>query len=75
LDDMAKMVRELRDKLGLTVILIEHHMNFVMPIADRIKVLNFGETIAEGSADEVQNNPDVIAAYLGGGYKNVITNA
>ena len=75
LDDMAIMVRELRDKLGLTIILIEHHMNFVMPIADRIKVLNFGETIAEGSADEVQNNPDVIAAYLGGGYKNVNTNA
>ena len=75
LDEMARMVRELRDKLGLTIILIEHHMNFVMPIADRIKVLNFGETIAEGAADEVQNNPDVIAAYLGGGYKNVITNA
>ncbi len=68
LDDIATMVKKLRDELGLTIILIEHHMNFVMPIADRIKVLNFGQTIAEGEAEEIQRNPDVIAAYLGGGY-------
>ncbi|WRS26172.1 ABC transporter ATP-binding protein [Oscillospiraceae bacterium MB08-C2-2] len=66
-DEMAALVKEIKQRFNLTVILIEHHMNFVMPIADRIKVLDFGKTIAEGPPDEIQRNPDVIAAYLGGG--------
>ena len=57
-------VRRLRDG-GLTVVLIEHDIEMVLGLCDRIAVLNFGRKIAEGSADEVKNNPDVIAAYLG----------
>ena len=57
-------VRRLRDG-GLTVVLIEHDIEMVLGLCDRIAVLNFGRKIAEGSADEVKNNSDVIAAYLG----------
>lgn len=73
LDEMAGLVRELRDLMKLTIIIIEHHMNFVMPLADRIKVLDFGKSIAEGKPEYIQKNPDVIAAYLGGGHQYVIT--
>jgi branched-chain amino acid transport system ATP-binding protein len=57
-------VRRLRDG-GLTIVLIEHDIEMVLGACDRIAVLNFGRKIAEGSADEVANNPDVVAAYLG----------
>lgn len=63
--ELAKLVSGLRHKYGLTIFLIEHDMKFVMNLCERIKVLDYGITIAEGTPAEIQNNPDVIKAYLG----------
>lgn len=63
--ELAQLVSELREKYGLTIFLIEHDMKFVMRLCERIKVLDYGITIAEGTPAEIQKNPDVIKAYLG----------
>ena len=59
------LIKQIKDKFNLTVFLIEHHMNLVMGISDRIYVIDFGKQIAQGTPSEVQDNPAVIAAYLG----------
>lgn len=65
-DDLTAFIGKIRDDFGLTIFMIEHHMDLVMEISDRIYVLDFGKPIAEGVPEEIQNNPRVIDAYLGG---------
>lgn len=64
-DELTAFIRKIKDDFHLTVFMIEHHMNLVMEISDRIYVIDFGKLIAHGTPIEVQDNPDVIAAYLG----------
>lgn len=63
--ELSKFIHTIRDEFKLTIFMIEHHMDLVMEISDKIYVLDFGQLIAEGTADEVKNNQRVIEAYLG----------
>ena len=63
--ELTDFIHRIRDEFHLTVFMIEHNMDLVMDISDRIYVLNFGALIAAGTPEQVQNNPVVISAYLG----------
>ena len=64
-EELSGLIRRMREDYDLTILLVEHHVNLVMSISDRVHVLNFGQKIAEGPPHEVRANRDVIEAYLG----------
>ena len=68
--ELAGLIRKIHQRYNLTVLLIEHHMDVVMELSDRIVVLNFGEKLSEGTSREIQEDPEVLRAYLGEGYKH-----
>ena len=68
--ELAKLIRVIHDRYQLTTLLIEHHMDVIMELCDKIVVLNFGQKLAEGTGAEIQTNPEVLRAYLGSGERS-----
>jgi branched-chain amino acid transport system ATP-binding protein len=64
-DELTDFIKWVRDTFHITIFMIEHHMNLVMDISDRIYVIDFGKLIADGTPSEIQSNQRVIDAYLG----------
>jgi branched-chain amino acid transport system ATP-binding protein len=62
---LGDQIRDIRDRFGVTILMVEHHLNFVMRVSDRVVALDFGRTLAEGTPAEMQAHPEVIRAYLG----------
>ena len=71
-EDMARFITDIRRELGIGIVLVDHDMRLVMDLADTVLALEFGRPIATGSPEEIQNNPDVIRAYLGEGQSATI---
>ena len=71
-EDMARFILDIRAELGVAMIMVEHDMRLVMDLADRVMVIDFGRRIALGTPDQVQHDPAVIAAYLGGASEEVV---
>src|SRR5438876_12371859 len=65
-EEMAFWIQDIRNLLRITVLMVEHDMSLVSSVSDRVLALNYGRTIAEGTAREVQEHPEVVKAYLGG---------
>jgi branched-chain amino acid transport system ATP-binding protein len=64
-DDMSFWIRDIRSELGITVLMVEHDMSLVSRVSDRVMALNYGRELTTGTPGEVQNHPEVVAAYIG----------